>query len=267
MTRKILSGGLIGVSSMLLILSMVGISSTWIFNRPLTRTSTARVQEVESKLAQSQTDIQYAKAEVERSLRIIASAEDVLAPLTGPTSGGETVLEDVNSLLNDKIIPGLQSTQENISQVYGTLEDLQAALEQANSLPFVDLNLPGDELLAGSLSVMEALNSEIITVQDLAQRASTFMSDTSYSLGGDFTETKHHLEELNLVLDDYDSSITDWRTQANRLIKSLPGWIDLASVILTFGLLWFGFSQCGLLLHGMDLWKGGHPLQVLSRKG
>jgi hypothetical protein len=36
---------------------------------------------------------------------------------------------------------------------------------------------------------------------------------------------------------------------------------------LTFFLLWFGFSQFGLLLHGLSLWKGGNPLQVLSRKG
>jgi hypothetical protein len=265
MTRKILSGGLIGVSSILLILSMMGIISAWIFNGSLTRTSTAKIQQIDSKLAQSQTDIQNAKGEVERSLRILASAEEVLAPLTGQTSDGETVLEDVNSLLNDKIIPGLQSTQENIDQVYGTLEDLQAALEQANSLPFVDLDIPGEELMAGSLSVMETLNSEIVNMQDLAQRASTFMSDTSYLLGGDFTETKQHLEDLNLLLDDYDSQFTEWRTQANRLIKSLPGWIDLASAILTFSLLWFGFSQFGLLLHGMDLWKGGNPLQVLSR--
>jgi hypothetical protein len=93
------------------------------------------------------------------------------------------------------------------------------------------------------------------------------MSDTSYLLGGDFSETKQHLEELLLVLTDYDSQITDWRAQAGTLIESLPGWIDRASIILTFCLLWFGFSQFGLLLHGLSLWKGVNPLQVLSRKG
>jgi len=267
MTRKILTGGLIGVSSILLILSMVGITSAWIFNGPLTRTLTAKIQQVDSKLEQFQTDIQKAKAEVERSLRIIASAEEVLAPLTGQTSGGEAVLEDLNNLLNNKIIPGLQTTQENISQVYGTLKDIQIALEQVNSLPFADLALPGDELLAGSLSVMDILNSEIVNVQDLAQSASTFVGDTSYLLGGDFTETKQHLEDLDLVLEDYDNQITGWRTQAGKSIKSLPGWIDLGSVILTLGLLWFGLSQFGLLLHGLDIWKGGNPWQVLSRKG
>jgi hypothetical protein len=41
------------------------------------------------------------------------------------------------------------------------------------------------------------------------------------------------------------------------------GWIDRASAILTIFLLWFGFSQFGLLLHGLVLWRGYNPLVVL----
>jgi hypothetical protein len=50
------------------------------------------------------------------------------------------------------------------------------------------------------------------------------------------------------------------------LIDSLPGWIDRASIILTVFLFWFGLSQFGLLLHGLNAWKGGHPLAVLRRE-
>lgn len=266
MARKILTGVLIGLSSILLVLSVVGIGAAWVYNEPLTRVSTTRVQEIDSTLAQIQTDLQNAKTEVERALRIIESAEKALASLTAQTSTAKNLIEDVNSTLDDQLIPGLKTTRENISGVRGTLEDLRTTLEKVNSLPFVNLNIPGDELLAGILSGMDTLDSEIGNVQDLAQRASTFMSDTSYLLGGDFNETKQHLEDLLLVLTDYDSQITDWRAQAGTLIESLPGWIDRASVILTFFLLWFGFSQFGLLLHGQSLWKGGNPLQVLSRK-
>jgi chromosome segregation ATPase len=266
MTRKILTGVLIGLSSIMLVLSVVGIGAAWIYNEPLTRESTTRVQEIDSTLAQIQTDLQNAKAEVERALRIIESAEQALASLTEQTPDAKNILEDVNSTLDDKLIPGLKTTRKNISQIRGMLEDLRATLEQVNTLPFVDLNIPGDELLASILSDMDTLDSEIANVRDLAQRASTFVSDTSYLLGGDFNETKQHLEDLLLALTDYDSQITDWRAQAGTLIESLPGWIDRASVILTFFLLWFGFSQFGLLLHGLSLWKGGDPLEVLRRK-
>jgi hypothetical protein len=197
MGRKIFAGTLMGLSSIFLVLSIVGIFMAWIYNEPLARESTGRLQEID----------------------------------------------------------GIRST----------LEDLRDSLAKINELPFVDLNLPGDELLASIITGVDSLDTEIVNVQDLAQRASTFISDTSYLLGGDFNETKQHLEELLKVLDDYDLKVTDWRAQIRSLIESIPGWIDRASIILTIFLLWFGFSQLSLFLHGLSIRRGEDPLEVFKK--
>ena len=266
MTRKILIGALIVLSSTFLILSILGIALAWIYNEPVTREATSRLQEVDSQLTQIQTDLRNAKAEVERALRIIQSAEDALASLTQQTTDAKTLLEDVNATLDEKLIPGLEATRTNITEVRNTLEDLRATLKQINELPFVNLSIPGDELLLSIIDQVDALDSEIVNVQDLAQRASTFISDTSYLLGGDFNETKQKLEDLVLVLAEYDQKVTDWRGQIADILESAPRWIDNASLSLTLGLLWFGFSQFGLILHGLGMRRGIDPLDVLRTK-
>ena len=266
MTRKILIGALIVLSSTFLILSILGIALAWIYNEPVTLEATSRLQEVDSQLTQIQTDLRNAKAEVERALRIIQSAEDALASLTQQTTDAKTLLEDVNATLDDKLIPGLEATRTNISEVRSTLEDLRATLKQINELPFVNLSIPGDELLLSIIDQVDALDGEIVNVQDLAQRASTFISDTSYLLGGDFNETKQKLEDLVLVLAEYDQKVTDWRGQIAGILESAPRWIDNASLSLTLGLLWFGFSQFGLILHGLGMRRGIDPLDVLRTK-
>lgn len=266
MTRKILIGALIVLSSTFLILSILGIALAWIYNEPVTRESTSRLQEVDSQLTQIQTDLRNAKAEVERALRIIQSAEDALASLTQQTTDAKTLLEDVNATLDDKLIPGLEATRTNITEVRNTLEDLRATLKQINELPFVNLSIPGDELLLSIIDQVNALDGEIVNVQDLAQRASTFINDTSYLLGGDFNETKQKLEDLVLVLAEYDQKVTDWRGQIAGILESAPRWIDNASLSLTLGLLWFGFSQFGLILHGLGMRRGIDPLDVLRTK-
>ena len=266
MTRKILIGALIVLSSTFLILSILGIALAWIYNEPVTREATSRLQEVDSQLTQIQTDLRNAKAEVERALRIIQSAEDALASLTQQTTDAKTLLEDVNATLDDKLIPGLEATRTNITEVRNTLEDLRATLKQINELPFVNLSIPGDELLLSIIAQVDALDGEIVNVQDLAQRASTFINDTSYLLGGDFNETKQKLEDLVLVLAEYDQKVTDWRGQIADILESAPRWIDNASLSLTLGLLWFGFSQFGLILHGLGMRRGIDPLDVLRTK-
>lgn len=266
MTRKILIGALIVLSSTFLILSILGIALAWIYNEPVTREATSRLQEVDSQLTQIQTDLRNAKAEVERALRIIQSAEDALASLTQQTTDAKTLLEDVNATLDDKLIPGLEATRTNITEVRNTLEDLRATLKQINELPFVNLSIPGDELLLSIIDQVDALDGEIVNVQDLAQRASTFINDTSYLLGGDFNETKQKLEDLVLVLAEYDQKVTDWLGQIAGILESAPRWIDNASLSLTLGLLWFGFSQFGLILHGLGMKRGLDPLDVLRKR-
>ena len=264
--RKILIGTLIVLSSIFLILSLLGIALAWIYNEPLTRETVSRLQDVDSQLEQIQTDLQNAKAEVERALRIIQSAEDALASLTQQTADAKTLLEDVNATLDDKLIPGLEATRTNITEVRNTLEDLRATLKQVNELPFINLNIPGDELLLSIIDQVDSLDGEIVGVQDLAQRASTFISDTSYLLGGDFKETKQQLEDLVVVLTDYDQKTAAWRIQIATIVESAPRWIDNASLSLTLGLLWFGFSQFGLILHGLGMMREIDPLDVLRMK-
>ena len=266
MARKTFSSVLIVLSSTLLILSLFGIGLAWVYNEPFTKVAIFRLQEVNSQLGQIQTDLRSAKAEVERALRIIQSAEDALASLTQQTTDAKTLLEDVNATLDDQLIPGLETTRTSITEVRGTLEGLRGTLEQINSLPFVNLDIPGDELLDSIIKQVDDLDSGIADVQELALRASTFISDTSYLLGGDFSDTKKQLEDLVVVLTDYDQKATDWRKQIGTLVGSAPRWIDNASISLTIGLLWFAFSQFGLILHGLGMKRGLDPLAVLRTK-
>jgi hypothetical protein len=202
---------------------------------------------------------------VERALRIIQSAEDALAALTEQTDDAKEILEQVNETLDDELIPGLESTRVRITEARTVLEDLRASLEQLNSLPFIELNIPGDELISNIISGVDSLDAEITNVQDLAQRASVFISDTSYLLGGDFLTTKQNLQDLLQVLEGYDVKLTGWLEQVETLKESAPGWIDNASISLTVVLFWFAFSQLGLMLHGLSIWHGENPFAILKK--
>lgn len=266
MARKIFTVLLIAISSIMLMLSAVGIGLAWIYNKPLTDKAVARLQEIDAGLAQIQVDLRSASMEVERALRIVEAAETSLQSLTSQTQDASQLLKRVNSLLDDRLIPDIRTTRERIGQLRSTLESLRETLKQVNSIPFLDnLNIPGDEVLAGLITEVDSLDSDVADVEDLAHQASTFVNDTSYVLGGDFNETKQHLQELLDTLKGYDEKVTGWRAQVKTFIESTPRWIDEASIIITLFLLWFGFSQFGLLLHGLNLRDGGDPLAVIRR--
>ena len=266
MARKVLSGTLIVLSSLLLVASLVGIGAAWYYNEPLTNESLARLGEVEQELAQTQIALQNAKSELERTLRIVDSAEETLSKLSDELEQAKFLLDEFDESLGDSLIPGLEGSRDRLTQVRGTLEEMLKSLEVVNSLPFLGFSLPGEELLGDLIETVDSIDTQIGQMQDLASKASTFAEDISFLMGGDLSETRQRLEDFLAVVGEYEQKVDGWHAQVEELIASLPGWIDRASSILTVFLLWFGFSQFGLLLHGLALWRGEYPPALLRQK-
>ncbi len=261
--RKALAGTLMGLSALLLVASLVGVALAWGYNEPLTREATTRLQAVDAELAAAQTALDNAKSELERTLRIVETAEQTLLALKDELEQARVLFGEVNGTLDEQLVPGLQASRARVDEVRQSLQDLRATLVQLNSLPFLGFSLPGDELLANLIATADSIDSDIANLQLLAEKAAQFTDDASYLMGGDLGETKANLENFLLVVNEYDLKLADWRAQVKTLLDALPGWVDWASLVLTVFLLWFGFAQFGLFLHGLTLWRGGDPLAEL----
>lgn len=265
MTRKIFAGTLIGLSALFFILGLVAMGAAWFYNEPLTQEALSRLQMVDSELELAQSTLTDARLEIERTLRIVESAETTLDELKDELSQARALFGEVDGTLENQLVPGLQGTRQQINNAIAAVEEIRVFLQQLNDLPFVSLNLPGDDLLVEIIAIGSSLDGQIADMQALAEKATVFLNDASYLMGGDLGETRQNLQNFLVVINDYDQRLTDWRAQTADLSESLPGWVDTASTVLTVFLLWFVFSQFGLFLHGLSIWRGGDPLAVLRR--
>ena len=263
MARKILAWILIVLSTIFLLFSVVGIGAAWIYNEPLTKQATTQLKEIDSELAQAQSTLGSTQVELERALRIVDSAEQALEKLSEQSDQAENIFDSIRITLDEKLLPELKLTRERIDAARLTLENFQSVIEGISSfIPGVDLSGP-DTVLSDLIRSATSLDSEIANVEGIARQASTFVGDTSYLLGGDLTETRGSLQNFLMAVEGYQQKVIGWRTQVEDLNKAMPGWIDRASISLTFFLLWFGISQFGLLLHGLSIRRGDDPLDVL----
>jgi chromosome segregation ATPase len=245
---------------------VVGIGSIWYYNGPLTREVTGQLKEVDIELARAEATLVSSEKELERALRIVDAAQAALDKLTQQTESAENLFDSIQSTLDDRLLPELKTTRQRIGTARATLENLQAILTDVSAfIPGVDLNVP-DRLLTDLITSTRSLDTEIANVEVLATQASTFVSDTSYLLGGDLTETRASLQNFLSALQDYEKKVLRWREQNQRLIEEAPRWINQASIFLTVFLLWFALSQFGLFLHGLSIRAGGDPLLVLRRE-
>ena len=265
MARTLFSWILIILGSLFLILSVFGIVAAWVYNEPLTEEAASRLRMVDRELALAQATLKSSEAEMERALRILDASEAALEKLTEKTDTAESLFERIQNTLDGRLLPELKTTRSRIVEARATLENLQSALERINSfIPGVNLGIP-DDLLTDLIASTISMDTEIANVEVLATQASLFVSDTSYLLGGDLTQTRQSLQNFLVAIQDYHGKVTGWREQAEDLLAGTPRWIDQASIGLTIFFFWFGLSQFGLILHGLHLRRGGNPLLVLRR--
>lgn len=250
MGRKIFSWILILLGTIFLILSVLAIIGIWIYKGPLEREAISRLEEIDRELALVQTTLQSSEVELARALRLVDASQAALEQLTEQTSSAESLFESIQSTLDDRLLPEMKTTRTRIEAARETLVSLQSILAGVSGfIPGVDLTLP-DKVVADLILSADSLDTEIANMEVLATQASLFVSDTSYLLGGDLTETRESLQTFLTSIQDYQKKLTLWQGQVSDVIEGAPGWIDQASVALTLFLLWFGVSQLGLVLHG-----------------
>jgi len=264
--RKILSGILIALSAIFLVMSIVGIGAIWYYNEPLTQKATGQLKDIDAQLAQAQATLQSSEKELQRALRIVDSAQSALEKMAKQTGSAQNLFDSIQSTIDDQLLPDLKTTRQRIDSARTTLESLQSVLKTVSSfIPGFDLNAPA-KTLTDLIDSTHSMDNEISNVEGLASQASTFVSDTSFLLGGDLTGTRTSLQNFVAYIQDYETKVEGWRAQDKALIEKTPGWIDQASIVLTIFLLWFGLSQFSLLLHGLSLQRGADPFYVLREK-
>lgn len=260
MRRKIAAGALIGISSLVLAASLVGIVLAWAYNEPLTREGLKRLDEVDSELRLGEEALKKSHAEIERALSILDSTEAALNQFT--ENDPQAFFADVQTQLNDELLPELGAARERLITARDTLQDLRLLVFGINVAPFVSVNV-SDEMLTDLIDSADALELQIGGIGELAEQASVLLKDASQLFGGDLAGTRKSLEGFLADVDAYQQKVTGWREQVGYLQKSLPVWLDFASFFLTLFLLWFGLSQVSLFLHGRAILRGENPWEGL----
>lgn len=265
MARKILAGLWLVLCGALFVLSLIGVVVIWQHKQPVIDGVTARLAGIDIELAHAQTALKNAQAELERALRFVDSAEKALESFSEQAAVAKEFLDTITEVLDETIKPSLTTSREKIDEAQQTMDDLRASIEALNRIPFVNLKVPDDGILSSFTTIIDSLEGEVIRVDEIADQASTFMNDTSYLMGGDLSETRNNILNMQTVLDEYEGRIVTWRDQLDILQNESPGWIQRTAIWLTVFLLWFAISQFGLILHGLAVYRGGNPFGVLRK--
>jgi transposase len=222
--------GVLGV-----ILSIAAIVAVWIVNKPITDTSVEVLVTVEVALDVIEENLVKAD-ETLQTVRDSISTVSAQLP-------AEELLAVVGNIKS--VVDAAQSTADTASSVFGV----------ANSIPFLGSSRSPEQ--SGG-SELDELSSTLVQISTGLSRVEELLNALSEggAPGGLIDNIDQDIDGLQTVLNEAEGNVNEAGTVVQELQLNVPRWIDAASIIITFLLIWLGVAQYSLLAHGWGWFRG-----------
>ena len=246
--KRILAGAVIVLCILGIIVAALGIVAVWRIITPVTESVTKLLTSVDAILQIIETGLVSFNALLGDGIDLVQSVEKTIVET------GETVRETnlslvvIDATLGDELFPLLDSAYATLDTVVGSVLAVNDTLEAINAIPFISIRTLTADLEAAEVRIVEVQN-DIEETQRTIQTAKEEAVDTVVSpISTRLSEVEGGLQDVLDISKESEIQVTASREGIADVIQKLPGWIDLASVIMTLTFSWLIFAQGSLLL-------------------
>ncbi len=246
--KRILAGAVIALCILGIIVAALGIVAVWRINTPVMESVTKLLTSVDAILQIVETELVSFNALLGDGIDLVQSVEKTIVET------GETVRETnlslvvIDATIGDELFPLLDSAYATLDTVVGSVLAVNDTLEAINSIPFISIPTLTADLEAAEVRIVEVQN-DIEESKRTIQTAKEEAVDTVVSpISTRLSEVEGGLQDVLDISKESEIQVTASREGIADVIQKLPGWIDLASVIMTLTFSWLIFAQGSLLL-------------------
>jgi hypothetical protein len=246
-----------------LLLSVAGISATWII-RPRVNDSILRtIDSLEETLLISRDGLQVMNSTIEDTVENLTIIENTLENLDSTIDSITISLESSAALIGDELPMTIIDTQIALASAATSAKLVDDTLSIIAMIPFIGANYQPDVPLSTSLTqvsislsgIPEALETIETDLMDTSKGISALNLDLS-ELSGNMSDFEKDLEDAQRVLMEYDTIFNEILDQTNTIQNNLPKTLILLSLFITGILFSLGIIQALFLLQGIMYLKG-----------
>lgn len=186
-------------------------------------------------------------------LRVFPPVENVLALL----DDGVQTADDVLVTAQTKVEQGGEQVMEIAVEINERVEPVLPIVDVAHKTTLAATGVAYVTSIGSPEERPDGSLARFLRQTDLALNSAETLSQRI--IDGDSQATNaisNELTELRVVVAEVDSELTQVEEKVSATKQRLPGWIDLASLLITFIFLWFSVAQYCLIRNSWQ-WVSG----------
>jgi chromosome segregation ATPase len=234
------------LSVVFFIAGFTGLIAVWVGNQPLTEHLLSRIDTIDNDLEQAEIAFTETRLELESTQEQIDLIQSVIAAIGIDSQENVQILTDIVQSFDDRLTPLIDTVSGGVGKLSEAFLALKNIVEKLNALPLVSIEIPGADKLAELSASLEEQQASVIQLKEKVQQLSQLTEDTLNTLTTGYADFEVTINNLLVLISQYESRVIEYRAQLAYLETNLPTWIDQASLVLSIFLIWFLVSQCGL---------------------
>jgi len=262
--KRILLYAAMVISVLFLLLSLAGIIGGWALNKPATEAALTvltsfdnalqRIEEASAKTGAALSEISTALDDADQQIQ---EAGEELADTN-------LLLEVISLLIGEDIEPNTDQAGESIRSIYDTVLAIEEAIAAINAIPFLNIEIPGEEEIASIRTGMEEMAVAVSELkEEVQQRREDRAENLVEAISAPINRLNTRVEELQTRMADIEQRSGMAIERIDQVQSRVPLWIDLVSIANTLLFGWFMFSQGAVIVL---FWRALHPNQAAAAK-
>lgn len=259
--KRILLYAAIVISVLFLLLSLAGIIGGWAINKPVTETIQTVLTSFDAALTRMEEVSVNAGAALSETSTALEDADQRVQEAGEELADTNLVLEVVSRIVGEDIEPNTDRARDNFVAIYDTVVAIEEAIEAINSIPFVNLEIPGSEEIASIRTGMEEIAVGVTELKDeIQQRREDRAENLVEAISTPINRLNTRVEEMTSRISDIETRLGLAIERTEQVNSRVPLWIDIVSILNTLLFAWFMFSQGAVIVL---CWRALHPEQAV----
>jgi chromosome segregation ATPase len=255
--KSVISVIVIGLSLVMLVLSLIGIVWGWNATAQLSTGIVNALAEAETRLQEVDQGLGQADSALTQTRDGIAEVDANVKAMGADAEENKRLMTVISDTVGAKVVPLVTKANDAINTLQQTIAVLDSTIATLNTLPFLSIPTP-------DLSTLHQIADDLATLQTSVKEFQTALSERRTELiQGTVTILSNSLNRIDQILGGIQTRVTESRgrlsiTQSRlaQLKETIPTALNIAALANTLLLFWVGLGQVALLVLGWRFLTG-----------
>jgi peptidoglycan hydrolase CwlO-like protein len=250
---------LASAASIGLLFSILGIWSVWYYKKPVTDQLMSSLAVTALTLKTTSDGLTLIDQTLNQTAIEVNSLKTTIQSTSSAIHDTTPLVKSLKQLVAEELPNTILAAQTSLLAAKSGAQVIETTLKALTSIPLLPVEpynppVPLPTALTNVSDSLEPLPDAFKTMEsslNTSQGNLILIESELNIMARNVGEINGNLRDALNVIDQYQNTVTSAQDRVAIIQADLPGWMNSLAIFLTFGLVWLGITQAGLLLQSL----------------